>query len=105
VFPPLLSWLANYVFTDALELDSNTVNGSLITKKFKHQPFTMTSFANSPLEKVGNYEKGDMPFPPNLIFPEVRTGGRNSDSEDAGCTRIFITSEDEDVREKAKLYA
>lgn len=41
VFPPLLSYLANYVFTDALELDTSTISGSLIMRKFKHHNFDM----------------------------------------------------------------
>lgn len=44
-----------------------------------------------------------MPFAPNDMFPEVNNGG--GQGGEPGCTRILITAENEDVREKAKLYA
>lgn len=101
-FPPLLSWLANYVFTDALELDANTVNGSLIMRKFKHQSFDVLGPLGAPLSSVGNSTKsGKMPFAPNDYFPQVRQG----DDDGPGCTRILIAAGDDDVRAKAKLYA
>jgi len=64
----LLSYLANYVFTDALELEDSTINGSMIMTKFKHQSFDFFPPMLAPLASVGNSTAGPFGIGPNLMM-------------------------------------
>ena len=75
VFPPLLSYLASYVFTDALDLEASTRNGSLIMSKFKHQSFDLMPPTTAPLASVGNTTAGPFGIGPNLLRVDL-SGGR-----------------------------
>jgi len=92
--PILISYLASYLFSDAIEIEENTISGSLLQKYYKHHFFG--SFpASATLGGIGNTTE--------LI---KGTGIRfNAMFQDPGkCSRIFVASEDPDVRESAKLY-
>lgn len=94
VFPPVLALLAQYTFGDALELEDATVNGSLMFKKFKYQAFDFMPPQSSLLKDVGDSKGGKFGFSPNMM-----TGNPKTD-----CKRIMIASENQAVRDAAKLY-